>query len=98
MGTNNTPYCTPEKMVDCTPEKMVDHILGLRNCILQKLPICQIVISTPTLRTDNIAANTRNKLILDDNIEKKHLHCRGLHLRMSVVMKLSENLVKSIQS
>ena len=99
MGTNNAPYCTPEKMVD--------QILGLKNFILQKLPTCEIIISTPTLRTDNTTANNRNnlfvnhlkklniKLILNGNIEKKHL---GLHLRMSGVIKLSENLVKSIQS
>ena len=102
MGTNNAPYCTPEKMVD--------QILGLKNFILQKLPTCDIIISIPTLRTDNTTANIRNnlfvnylkklniKLILYDNIEKKHLNYRGLHLRMSGVMKLSENLVKSIQS
>ena len=102
MGTNNAPYCTPEKMVD--------QILGLKNFILQKLPTCEIIISTPTLRTDNTTANNRNnlfvnhlkklniKLILNDNIEKKHLNYRGLHLRMSGVIKLSENLVKSIQS
>ena len=100
MGTNNTPYCTPEKMVD--------QILGLKNFILQKLPACKIIISTPILRTDHTTANNRNnlfanhlkklniKLILNDNIEKKHLNYRGLHLRMSGVIKLSENLVKSI--
>ena len=72
MGTNNAPYCTPEKMVD--------QILGLKNFILQKL----VIISAPTLRTDT-TANKRNnlfinhlkklniKLILNDNIEKKHL-------------------------
>ena len=102
MGTNNAPYSTPEKMVD--------QILGLKNLILQKLPTCETVISTPTLRTDNTTANNRNnlfvnhlkklniKLILNDNSEKKHLNYRGLHLRMSGVIKLSENLVKSIQS
>ena len=91
-------------------EKMVDQILGLKNFILQKLPTCEIIISTPTLRTDNTTANNRNnlfvnqlkklniKLILNDNIEKKYLNYRGLHLRMSDVTKLSENLVKSIQN
>ena len=102
MGTNNAPYCTPEKIVD--------QILGLKKFILQKPPTCEIIISTPTLRTDNTTANNRNnlfvnqlkklniKLILNDNIEKKYLNYRGLHLRMSDVTKLSENLVKSIQN
>ena len=86
---------------------MVDQTLGLKKFILQKLPTCEIIVSTPTLRTDNTTVNNWNnlfvnhlkklniKLILNDNIEKKHL---GLHLRMSGVIKLSENLVKSIQS
>ena len=102
MGTNNAPYCTPEKMVD--------QILGIKNFILQKLPTCEIIISTRTLRTDDTTANNRFnlfvnhlkklniKLTLNGNIEKKHLNFRGLHLRMSGVIKLSENLVKSIQS
>ena len=76
MGTNNAPYCTREKMVD--------QILGLKNFILQKLPTCEYIISTSTLRTgNNTTANKRSnlfvnplkklniKLILNDNIEKK---------------------------
>ena len=75
MGTNNAPYCTPQIMVGQT--------LGLKNFILQKLPTCEIIVSTPTLRTDNTTANNWNnlfvnqlmklniKLILNDNIEKK---------------------------
>ena len=51
MRTNNAPYCTPEKMID--------QILGLKNFILQKRPTCEIIISTPTLRTDNTTANNR---------------------------------------
>ena len=102
MGTNNAPYCTPEKMAD--------QILGLKNFILQKLPTCEIIISTPTLRTDNITANKRNnlfenhlkklniKLTLNDNIEKKHPNYRGLYLCLSGAIKLLENLVKSIHS
>ena len=77
-GTNNARYYTPEKMVD--------QILGLKNFILQKLQTFEIVISTPTLRTDNTTASKRNnlflnhlkklkiKLILKDNIEKNNLN------------------------
>ena len=36
MGTNNAPYCTPEKMVD--------QILGLKNIILQKLPPVRLLL------------------------------------------------------
>ena len=36
--------------------------------------------------------------MLNDNIEKEHLNYRGLHLGMSGAIKLSENLMKGIQS
>ena len=74
MGTNIATYCMPEKILD--------QILGLKNFILQKLPTCEIIISTPSLRTDKTTANKRNnlfvnhltklniKLILNHNIEK----------------------------
>ena len=102
MGTNNVPYCMPEKTVN--------PILGLKNSILQKLPTCEIIISTTMLRTDNTTANKRNNLfvnyskklniilILNNNIEEKHLNYWGLHLHTSGVIKVSENLVKSTQS
>ena len=89
---------------------MTDQILGLKTFILQKLPTCEIIISTPTLRTDNTRANKQNtlfvnhlkklniKLRLNDNIEKNHLNYRRFHLRMSGAIKLSENPVKSIQN
>ena len=56
MGANNAPYCMPEKMVD--------QILGLKKFILQKLPTCDIIISTPMLRTENKTANKRNNLFV----------------------------------
>ena len=72
--------------------------------------ICEIIISIPTLRRDNnTTANKRNnlfvnqlmklniKLILKGDIKKRRLNYRGLHLRISSAIKLSENLLKSIQ-
>ena len=54
MGTNNAQNCTPE-----------DQILGLKNFILQKLPTCEIIISTPMLRTGNRTANNPNNLFVN---------------------------------
>lgn len=74
MGTKNFPYCTPEKTVD--------QILELKCFIFQKIPACEIIISTSTLTADHTTANKRNKLfanqlkklniklILNDNVEK----------------------------
>ena len=56
MATNNNPYCISEKMVDTT----------LRLKMLQKLPTCEIIISTPTLRPDSTTANKRNNLFVNN--------------------------------
>ena len=65
---------------------MVGQTLGLKYFILQKPSVCEIIISTSRLRTDNTTANKQNnllinhlkklniKLIPNDNIEKKHLN------------------------
>ena len=78
---------------------MVDQMLELKNVFLQKFPTCEIIIPTPTLRAGNTTANNRNnlfvnhlkklniKLILNENIDRKHLNYRGLHLRMSGVIE-----------
>ena len=88
-------------------QKMVDQILGLKNFILQKLPTCEIIISTPTLRTDNTTANNRNnlfvnhlkklniKLILNDNIEIKQTRVAPAHVGCDkIIRKSSEKYLK----
>ena len=70
MGTNNASYCTAGKMVD--------QVLGLKLFILRKLPSFKIIISTPTPKADNAAANKRNNLFVNhlkklNNIEKKNI-------------------------
>ena len=57
MGTNDAPYCAPEKMVD--------QILGLKNFMLQKFPTCETIISTLALRTDNTTVNKGNNLLFN---------------------------------
>ena len=94
MRTNDAPYCTPEKMVD--------QMFGLKKFIVQKLPTCEIIISTTTLRADSTTAIKRNNLfennlkklnikqIVNGNIGKKtHLNYRRLHLRIPGALKLS---------
>ena len=44
MGANSAPYCTPEKMVD--------QLLGLKKLSCRNFQLV-IIISNPTLRTDN---------------------------------------------
>ena len=101
MGINNATYCSPEKMIE--------QILGLK-LYFTEISNLQDYSSSPKLRADNIIDNKRTnlfvshwkklniKLMLNDNIEKEHLNYRGLHLGMSGATKLSENLMKGIQS
>ena len=86
---------------------MVDQILGSKNFILQKLPTSEIIISTPTLRTDNTTANNWNnlfvnhlkklniKLTLNDNIEKKQTRVAPAHVVCyKIIRKSSEKYLK----
>ena len=44
-GTNDAPYLTSRKILD--------NLLTLKSLITDNLPNCKVVISTPTLRTDD---------------------------------------------
>ena len=118
------PYIIP--LINKKPDRIVLHIginsillyarengwpnIGTKKIIFQKLPLCEIIISTPMLRKDKTTANKRYnlfvnhlkkrniKLKLNNNIEKKYLNYRGLYLRKSGAITLSENLLKGIQS
>ena len=102
VGTNDTPYPTSRKILD--------NLLSLKSFITNNLPKCNIVISTPTLRTNNgKAALAVNKLtnhllqldidIIDNrNINARNLSKKGLHLNPTSSSRLAKNLLSSIKS
>ena len=90
--------------------EMVDQILGSKNFILQKLPTSEIIISTPTLRTDNTTANNWNnlfvnhlkklniKLTLNDNIEKKQTRVAPAHVMCYKIIRTSSEKYLKLMS
>ena len=101
-GKNDAPFLTSRKILD--------YLITLKSFITDKLPNCKVVISTPTLRTDDgKAALTVNQLtnhllqldidIIDNrNINARNLGNKVLHLNPIGTSRLATNLLSSIKS
>ena len=101
-GTNDAPYLTSRKILD-------NHIT-LKSFITDKLHNCKVVISTPTLRTDDgkaaltVSQLTNHLLELDidiidnRNINSRNLGNKGLHLNPTGTSRLAKNILSSIKS
>ena len=83
--------------------------MQLKHFIKEKLPDIEIILSTPTIRTDDgkaaltvrqLANHMRNlniETIDNSNITSKHLGYKGLHLNRSGTNALTENLVSALR-
>ena len=89
------------------PRKILDNLLSLKSFITNNLPKCNIVISTPTLHTNNgKAVNKLNNHLLqldidiidNRNINARNLSKKGLHLNPTSSSRLAKNLLSSIKS
>ena len=100
-GTNDAPYLTSRKILD--------NLITLKSFITDKLPNCKVVISTPTLRTDDgkavltVSQLTNHLLQLDiDIIGNRNINARnpgnkGLYLNPTGTSHLAKNLLSSIK-
>ena len=97
-GTNDAPYLISRKILE--------NLITLKSFITDKLSNCKVVISTPTLRTDDgKAALTVSHLLQLDidvidnrNINARNLGNKGLHLNPTGTSRLAKNLLSSIKS
>ena len=101
-GTNDAPYLSSRKILD--------NLITLKSFITDKLPNCKVVISTPTLCTDDGKAvitisQLANYLIQLDidiidnrNINTRNIGKKGLHLNPAGTSRLAKNLLSSIKS
>ena len=90
--------------------KILDNLITLKSFITDKLPNCKVVISTPTLRTDDwkavltVSQLTNDLLQLDidiidnRNINARNLGNKDLHLHPTGTSRLTKNLLSSIKS
>ena len=84
IGTNDA--------VSKTSRQILDELLQLKQYIINTLPTCRVIVSRPTIRTDNgkaaLTLSNFNKLLgqlevdfIDNvNIKEVHLGKKGLHL------------------
>ena len=85
------------------------EIINLTEHIEKILPTCTVIVSQPTLRTDNVKANNiignlniklkRNKIKLLDNsnIKTHHLGKKGLHLNAHGTRRMAMNIISLIK-
>ena len=103
VGTNDA------SSKDVTSEILYARLLRLKSFAEFRVPGLNVVISCPTVRTDNLAANRkilelRKKLISEgvniisnENISAAHLGKKGLHLNKHGVSRLAMNLIACIK-
>ena len=101
-GTNDALYLTSRKILD--------NVLTLKSFITDNLPNCEVIISTPTLRTDDgkaaltVGQLTNHLLQLDidiidnRNINARNLGNKGLHLNPTGTSCLAKNILSSMKS
>ena len=100
-GTNDAPYLSSRKILD--------NLLVLESFITDNLSNCKVVISTPTLCTDDgkatltVSRLTNHLLQLDidiidnRNIYDRNLGNKDLHLNPTGKSRLAKNLLSSIK-
>ena len=88
---------------------VLDNLLKLKALVKDSLPTCKVIISTPTLRTDDgqaqITVSQLTKHLLqiridtvnNNNISIRHLGSKGLHLNQSGSKLLSKNFLNAIE-
>ena len=89
--------------------KIVNNLLKLRLFISQKLPIANITLSKPIMRSDTAAGKVTieevNKQLNDfdfdmidnSNLSRAHLNGRGLHLNTKGMLQFAKNLIEGIR-
>ena len=92
-----------------TSKEILDQILELKALIIKELPTCRVVISTPTVRSDDAKAaltvsQLTNKLLelnietVDNrNINHRNLGQKGLHLNQSGTSRFAKNIFNIIK-
>ena len=95
-------------VIDYEASDIVKKILQIKEFIKLRVPNCKIIISRPIKRPDNNNASRvieeviaqLQKLTIDmignENIEKKQLGKRGLHLNGFGLKKFAQNLIAGI--
>ena len=113
--TESKPSCiiihaATNDSVSCTSREILDKLLKLKHTINDQLPLCKVLISTPTLQFDNSKASLVNNELINHllelkidivdnrNIIKKNIGYKGLDLNFSGSSRLASNFLKVIKN
>ena len=92
-----------------TSDEMLRELSNLKRHIEKALPSCEVIISLPTVRTDDKKANqilknlimklkrSKHRLLDNTNIKAYHLGKKGLHLNNFGTRKLASNIISLIK-
>ena len=101
VGTNNAE--------SCTSREIIDKLLVLKTFISEKCPQCQIIFSTPTIRSDKAKANLTLRQLANhllqikiDVVDNRNITDRcngrkGFHLNISGTIQLAKNSLNFIK-
>ena len=97
VGTNNAPTFNPRQILD--------KMINLKNHVMERLPNCKVLFSTPVMRTENGKATLTIKkinqilheeiavdLVDNNNIKEEHPGRKGLHLNGKGIGRFSDKL------
>ena len=95
--------------VKFTSRDILNNLRQLKSFIQEKLPNAEIIVSRPTLRSDNgkvaltirqltnLLINLKIDILDNRNITGKHLSKRGLYLNQSGSNLLTKNIISKLQ-
>ena len=104
-----TIYAGTNNGVKFTSRDVLNKLLQLKSFIQKKLPYAEIIISTPTLRSENGKAaltvrqltnhliNLKIDILDNSSITGKHLSQRGLHLNQSGSSLLTKHIISKLR-
>ena len=92
-----------------TSDEILRELSNLKMHIENALPSCEVIISLPTVRTDDKKANqilrnlimklkrSEHRLLDNSNIKAYHLDKKGLHLNNYGTRKIASNIISLIK-
>ena len=103
------PHCSTKNTIDKEPEGIVDRMLELNFFIQTPLPECDVVLSYPTIRNDNVMASRKVRKLIEQlnilncecidnsNINSECLGKSNLHLNSRGCCRLAMNFKSYIR-
>ena len=92
-----------------TSREILDQLLNLKKIVSEQVPGCKLIISTPTVRSDdgktgltvsqltNHLRQLKTDIVHKTNITSRHIGIKGLHLNFSGTTQLAKNFAKIIK-